>query len=143
MNEIAVSAPHAGAFFTCCSDHSVLNETQQLVSSHSHRHQYGTNDFSCRKSTGHLNRHNAIGVLIRHALLTAEIPYCLQPVKLSHTNDMRPWCHYVMGDDYALVMCKMRSVGLYVSEYTPIQYSKYDILYTYTIISFWKMFSLY
>jgi len=52
------------------------------------RHQW--NGPSCRKSAGRLAPHNAINHVIHRALLAAQIPSRLEPVKLCHRDDKRP-----------------------------------------------------
>jgi len=106
---IAVSAPHAGAFLhalpiaVCgtrlddqslriaialrlgapvCAEHRCICGAVVDTS--------GTHGLSCRKSAGRLARHNAINHVIHRALLAAQIPSRLEPVKLCHRDDKRP-----------------------------------------------------
>jgi hypothetical protein len=105
----AVSAPHAGAFLhaipmtaigTRMSDHSLrIAVAIRIGTSVCAEHQCicsamvdvnGIHGLSCYISKGCLARHNAVNEVIKRALLTAEIPSCLELAKLSKTDDIRP-----------------------------------------------------
>jgi len=50
----------------------------------------GLQGLSCKKSKGRTARHTAVNGVIKWALLSAEIPKCLEPAKLSHCDNKRP-----------------------------------------------------
>jgi len=62
----------------------------------------GTHGLSCRKSAGRLaHQHNAINHVIHRALLVAQIPSRLEPVKLCH-RDNRPDVVSIIGSTTAV-----------------------------------------
>jgi len=105
----AVSAPHAGAFLhaipitavgtrmsnkslriaialrlgapVCAEHRCVCGATVDV---------FGLHGLSCMKSKGRIARHTAVNGLIKRALLSAEIPSCLEPTKLLRDDDKRP-----------------------------------------------------
>jgi len=48
----------------------------------------GTHGLTCRKSAGRLARHNTINHVIHRALLAAQIPSRLEPVKLCQSDEI-------------------------------------------------------
>ena len=54
----------------------------------------GRNALSCKKSTGRQQCHGALNDIIHHALLSSQVPACLEPVGLSRSDGK--WCLMVL-----------------------------------------------